>query len=389
MTDPIRYIDTQESLMVAVQQLNQSQSLAIDLEFDKNYYRYGFNLCLVQIFDGDMCYLIDPLSEPLDIQILFPVLENEQIEKICFSFDEDLRLLNSLGCYPKNLYDLSLASRLLNDPPLSLTNILKEHLDIDTGSSSQQSNWFKRPLTEKQIHYAANDVLHLIKLREFTERLGDEVGISDWIREENKLLDDLDYSQINHNGFIKEKEKNGFSEIEWHIYKKCLKWQNDKGMKLNRPAYQIIPKSYLVEITKDVRKLMKWNQIKGIHRQLKSEEYKNELIELIKEAKNEAVKLNLSNSKPARKELSKSEYQAQIEQRREINTAKKELFKPIKNHIKKNYGSETANFLLSNRYIADLVTGNQDHLPDYRKELFINSARELSLDISSLKGYFN
>lgn len=387
MTEPIYYVNTKKSLFEAVQKLNRASSISIDLEFDKNFYRYGFNLCLIQIYDGNTCYLFDPVNEHVDIEQLFPLLESDHTEKVCFSFDEDLRLLHSIGCFPVNLFDLSLASRLLNDPPFSLTNILKEHLDIDTGSSSQQSNWFKRPLTQKQIHYAANDVIHLFKLRDFILDKAIDLGVAEWVRQENKMLDSLDYSDIDHNDYIKEKEKNGFTEVQWYIYKQLLEWQNEMGRRYNRPAYQIIPKSYLADLSKDSRELMKWNKTNGIFRALKSEEYKQELLELIKKALEEASGMNLSNTKPARKELTKLEHAEQLRERREIDRAKRTIFKPVKKEIEKKYGIETANFLLSNRLISDIVTGCNGRLPDYRKELFINTAKNLSLGTEKLQGY--
>ena len=389
MTEPIQYVNNKESLVDAVDQLNRAASISIDLEFDKNFYRYGFNLCLIQIFDGATCYLFDPINDDVDIEQLFPLLESDQTQKVCFSFDEDLRLLHSIGCFPTNLFDISLASRLLNDPPLSLTNILQEHLDIDTGSSSQQSNWFKRPLTQKQILYAANDVIHLFKLRDFIINRGEELGLSEWIKQENKLLDELDYSDVDHNDYIKEKEKNGLTEVQWHIYKQLLEWQNGMGKKYNRPAYQIIPKTYLVELSKDTRQLMNWNKTNGIFRKLKSDTYKQELLDLIKKAIDEASELKLSDKKPARRELTQTEHSEQLLERREIDRAKSELFKPIKEHIEQKYGNETSNFLLSNRLISDIVTGSNGKLPDYRKELFFNTAKDLSLDIEKLQGYLS
>lgn len=387
MTEPIHYINTQEGLAEAMGQLNRATSVSVDLEFDKNFYHYGFNLCLIQIFDGFRCYLFDPLNDQVDIEQLFPLLESEETEIVCFSFDEDLRLLHSIGCFPKNLFDLSLASRLLNDPPLSLTNILKKHLDIDTGSSSQQSNWFKRPLTQKQILYAANDVIHLFRLRDFILEKGAELGLTEWIKEENKLLEELDYSDVDHNDYIKEKEKNGMSELQWHIYKRLLKWQNEMGRRYNRPAYQIVPKAYLAELSNDSRGLMNWNKTGGIFRKLKNDIYKQELLDLIKAAADEAAGLNLSDSKPAKKELNQREHAEKMVERREIDLAKNELFKPIKSHIEQNYGTETANFMLSNRLISDIVTGSNGKLPRYRKKLFINAAKELSLNLDKLQGY--
>lgn len=388
MNVPIIYVDQQDLLTKTITTLSSTERIAIDLEFDKNCYRYGFNLCLVQIFDGESCYLIDPLSPDLDIESLFPVIENGSIQKVCFAFDEDLRLFHSIGCFPKNLYDLSIASKLLNYPSISLTNLLSDKMGIDTGSSSQQSNWFKRPLDSNQLHYAANDVIHLFKLQTFFNEKAVENGVQKWISEENEALHLLDYSNVDHNDFIKEKDRSDFNEVEWHIFKKLLEWQNEKAMELNRPAYQIVPKSYLMELAKDSRRLMDWNTTRGIYRSIQTEATKNQLIQLVREAALEAGQLNLTESKSASQSLSPDEHKEIMAQKSEINRVKNSYFKPIKEHIEESLGSEIASFLLSNRIIAEMVTGKMDHLPDYRKELFLKCANDLSIEVDQIRKYF-
>lgn len=383
----IQYVDTQELLDQTVKKLTSLDQLSIDLEFDKNCYRYGFNLCLVQIYDGESCYLIDPLSQELKIETLFPVIENSDIQKVCFAFDEDLRLFHSLGCFPKNLYDLAIASRLLNFPSISLTNLLADQLGIDTGISSQQSNWFRRPLDSNQLHYAANDVVHLFKLYSFITQKASDIGIQNWITEENEALSHLDYSGLDHNDYIKDKDRSEFTEKQWFIFKKLLNWQNEMGKELNRPAYQVIPKTFLIELAKDSRKLMNWNTTRGIFRTIQTEAVKNKLLELLKKATLEAEKLNLSDSKSANGSLSPEDHRALMAQKNEINRVKNNYFKPIKNHIEQNHGAEVASFLLSNRIIADMVTGNINHLPNYRKELFLECADNLSIEEELIRKY--
>lgn len=384
---PILYVDTQELLDETVSKLSSTSQISIDLEFDKNCYRYGFNLCLVQIFDGETCYLIDPLSPDLNIETLFPVIENGAIQKVCFAFDEDLRLFHSLGCFPKNLYDLAIASRLLNFPSISLTNLLTDELGIDTGSSSQQSNWFRRPLDSNQLHYAANDVIHLFKLHSYIAEKASHNGVQKWISEENEALNKLDYSDLDHNDYIKDKDRAEFTEKQWFIFKKLLDWQNEKGKELNRPTYQVVPKPFLMEVAKDSRKLMDWNSARGIFRTIQTESVKNDLLELIKDATHEAEQLNLSDSKSANGKLSPEDHRALMAQKSEINRVKNSTFKPIKDHIEQKYGSEVASFLLSNRIITDMVTGDIDHLPNYRKELFLTCAENLSIEEDQIRKY--
>lgn len=381
----VTYIEDSRKLEYCAKRLDQLPEIAIDLEFDKNFYRYGFNLCLVQIYSGKECYLIDPLSENLEIEILFPVLENPGLQKICFSFDEDLRLLHSMGCFPKNLYDLGTASRLLNYPQTSLTNLVEDELTVDTGKSTQTSNWYKRPLSEGQLHYAAQDVLHLIKLKELFEKKAERNGVSDWIEEENNSLDELDYSEIDHNNNIKEKDKGDLTEQEWHIFKKLMEFRQQIAMEVNRPGFQIVKKDYLADIAKDSRSLMKWTNKKGIYRGIKNNKYKNRILNLVKDASEEAEQMGLSKTEPAtNNSLSEDEYADLRREKSRVSQLKSAIFDPIKEQVKKDYGKDTATFLLSNRIVEDIITGKNGDLPNYKKELILKYARELSLDIDEV-----
>jgi ribonuclease D len=387
MADPVELITTTDALEKCVTHLQSKPEIAIDLEFDKNYYRYGFNLCLVQIYSGEICYLIDPLNDELEIQTLFPVLENPTIQKVCFSFDEDLRLLHSLGCFPKNLYDIGTATRLLNYPSTSLTNLLIDELDIDPGKSSQQSNWFKRPLTDRQKNYAANDVLHLLKLKTHIDKKAEKLGVQSWIEEEYRSLDDLDYSGLDHNQTIKEKDKKNLTELEWHLFKKLMHWRDQVAKQYSKPPFQIISNQILTKIAKNSRTLMKWQQMRGVFRMIQTEDVKSEILELLREGASEADKMNLSDQKPAKKSLSREDHQKIMAQKSEISQAKQNFFDPIKQKIKEELGEETASFLLSNRIVEEIVIGDNISLLSYKEKLFKKYAAELGLNVDELDRY--
>ena len=87
----IQYIDDNSALQDVVIEISKADEFAIDLEFDRNRYRYGFNMCLMQVYDGNDCYVIDPLSSNIDIQGIFPVIEDPEIQKVVFAFGEDLQ----------------------------------------------------------------------------------------------------------------------------------------------------------------------------------------------------------------------------------------------------------------------------------------------------------
>jgi len=377
----IQLIKTDRELESCISKFKERKEIAIDLEFDKNFYRYGFNLCLMQVSDGNFCYLIDPLSNNLIIENIFPLLEDKTIQKVVFAFGEDLRLLHSMNCFPKSIYDVNIATSLLNYPPASLTNFISDVLDIDTGKSSQKSNWFQRPLSEHQIKYAARDVLYLLKLKKIFEEEAKQRKISEWIAEENEALDGLNFTGVDDVNLFKEKDKKDLTEYEWHLFKNLLEFREKIAEKNNVPGFKIIHKDSLMKIVRNPKNL-NGNQFpnkyfdsekKGV-----SEEH---LTQLLHKSESEALKLGLSKSEPVKKPLNKKEFNEMKKERRRMNHIKNSLFMPIKKRVTQEYGSEAASFMLSNRIISEIITGQRDVILNYKRDLMLTYAKELNLDI--------
>lgn len=382
MTESVQLVNQQEQLTSICQTLKASDRIAIDLEFDKNYYRYGFNLCLMQLFDGETCYLIDPLSQSMKIETIFPILVDSSIEKVAFAFGEDLRLLHKIGCFPKNVYDLDNAISLLNYSPASLTNHLENILDIKTGQSKQMSNWYERPLSDQQIVYATEDVKYLFMLHDRLKKESEEKNVAKWINEENRAALQEDHSSNGNVSGVKHKHKKQFTEWEWHIYTRLMETREQLSETLDRPAFKVIKEDVLMEIAKDHQKLNRWSNTRGIHRRLKSEKMKQKMKAVLEEAIEEAEKLGLSDTDPADKPLSPEERNERRVLRERVNKAKSELFNPIKEKIEQDYGKEVSTFLFSNRIIGDIIADDDHTMLSYKEELLRDYANQLNIDIS-------
>lgn len=381
----VTYIDSDSDLIPAAAALLDSSRIAVDLEFDRNFYRYGFNMCLMQIFDGYCCYLIDPLSRNLDIKSIFPVLENPSIEKITFAFGEDLRLLHSIGCFPRNIYDLNIATSLLSYPPASLNSLLQDVLGVDTGTSTQRSNWFKRPLTDNQIRYAAQDVLHLFDLQDLLHAEAQKKEISHWIEQENRVWDELDYSDEDHNGAVKEKDKKSLSETEWHLFKGLMELREETAKSFNKPGFQIIPNGLLKKIAQKPTLAESFTGLNDVFRGIKNNRFQKKLVQLICQKLNEAEKLGLSPDKPAQKPLSNDEFRTLQRKKNKVNLYKSKLFDPVKEKLIEEYGEEATTFIFSNRIIENIVDGDSAELKSYKVDILKTYATRLQLDPTVLE----
>ena len=377
------YISTNTQLDACVDHLTITSEVALDLEFDKNRYRYGFNLCLVQIYGGDKCFLIDPLSKDLDITRLFPLLENEAIQKVVFAFGEDLRLLHSLGCFPKNVFDINIATKLLDYEPASLAKYLVDLLQVDADKGAQNSNWFTRPLTDEQLHYAEKDVLHLFDLKNFLVAKAEEKKILNWIEEEVAVFNELSYADVESIVLYKTKDKKGLTEFEWFLFVKLVDFREKIAEKLNRPGYQVIDKDTLFEIAKNPTVIKGWENRKRIHRSIKNKSFEKELHQLLQETEKEAQDASISKTEPEIKRLSPEESNSRRIKGMKTDKIKTTVFKPIQGLVRANHGEHVVTYILGNKLMNELAAGNKENLHNYKKELFLKYAAELGIEASS------
>jgi len=383
MNTTIQYIDDQLSFEKALMKLELSEKLYIDLEFDKNHFRYGFNLCLMQVFDGETCYLIDPLGN-LKIELIFPILENSDIEKVCFAFGEDIRLLHHLGCRPKNVLDLAVVRILLNKPTLSLSNTLVEELGLEAQSSQQKSNWFTRPLTADQIQYAAEDVIDLPELRDVLMEELEKMGRVEWLEQEQEHFESEDWTIGAEPEIVPLKDRKQLTMREWIRYSLLMEYRDYLSKSLSRPSYKVIDKNLFIDIAKDPKKVQNWESIKRVHPKIRNTKVKNKLIELLEEAEREIEENKIKEGASSKPRMSEEEIIRSGQLRKEVSYAKDNIFTPLKERMKKDYGEHFTNYLLSNRRVVGIVTG-KIQLLDYQKVL-LNQYSE-GLDTSKSK-YF-
>ena len=380
MDSRIAYIDDELSFKEALSKLELSDKLYIDLEFDKNHYRYGFNLCLMQVYDGKTCYLIDPLGS-LKIDSIFPILENPEIEKVCFAFGEDIRLLHHIGCQPKNVLDLAVVRTLLNKPTLSLSNSLVEELGLEAQSSQQKSNWFARPLTAEQIQYAAEDVFDLPKLRDVLMAELEKMGRTEWMEQEQQQFESEDWTIGAEPEIVPFKDRKQLTMREWIRYSILMEYRDYLSSKLNRPSYKVIDKNIFIDLAKNPEKVNRWTTIKRVHPKIRNEKVETKLKSLLAEAEKTIQEENIKKDQSSRPPITSEQKMRNAQVRKEIEHAKNNVFLPIKELLKKEYGEHFSNYLLSNRRIVGIISGNIKLL-DYQKRLLTQYKNALNISDS-------
>ncbi|MBT0587460.1 ribonuclease D [Alteromonas oceanisediminis] len=119
-------------------------------------------LGLLQVFDGDRAYLIDPLGLT-NLDAFARLLTNSDIVKVLHACSEDLEVfLAHLGVLPAPIFDTQYAANLLGmGPTLGYARLVELTCNVALDKGESRTDWLARPLSENQLHYAANDVIYL------------------------------------------------------------------------------------------------------------------------------------------------------------------------------------------------------------------------------------
>ena len=152
-------------------------SIAIDTEATGLQIPERDKLSLIQICDeSGNVFIIQPNKTNFKAPNLVSILENEKILKIGHYLRFDKSALEYfLKCNIKNIFDTKIASKIVRTYTDShgLKNLVQEFCNKSLDKKQGSSDWNKDldELTEKQLEYAANDVIYLHKIKAQLEKM--------------------------------------------------------------------------------------------------------------------------------------------------------------------------------------------------------------------------
>ena len=152
-------------------------SIAIDTEATGLQIPERDKLSLIQICgENSEVYIIQPDKKTYSAPNLVSVLENNKIQKIGHFLRFDKSALEFfLKCKMKNIFDTKIASKIVRTYTDShgLKNLVQEFCNKSLDKRQGSSDWNKdiNELSEKQLEYAANDVVYLHKIKAELEKM--------------------------------------------------------------------------------------------------------------------------------------------------------------------------------------------------------------------------
>ena len=204
---------------------------------------------------AETAFLIDPLAID-DISPIRELLENPLIEKVIDQPYRDLRNFDrEWRVHPRNLFDIRTASGLVNPQgPVGLQLLAKEYarVELPKALKIQRSDWSIRPLNREKLKYAANDVLHLLQIREgLVARLRALSRLS-WAKEEFDRLENIrDVPRDPELSFLSIKGSCELDARGLAVLRSLFQFREREAERRDLPPFKVIPNTTLVSLASD------------------------------------------------------------------------------------------------------------------------------------------
>jgi len=160
---PVRWIDSDQQLRDTCERLRQEDAIALDVETTL----YSRRLCLVQLGTREEIFIVDPF-QITEFDPLIGLLGDEAVVKIIHNASFEKGVLAVHGVEIRNIADTLELSRARRGRTIEgghrLGVVCQRELGIELDKSEQVSDWTLRPLSRRQMAYAALDVEVLLGL---------------------------------------------------------------------------------------------------------------------------------------------------------------------------------------------------------------------------------
>jgi ribonuclease D len=177
-------------------------------------------------------------------------MADPKVEKVLHGADNDIMLLKRDFKFEfASVFDTQVAARFAGRLELGLQAVLETEFGVKLSKSLQRCDWSRRPLTPPQESYAAEDVAHLVALR---DRLLPDLrqrGREAWAREEGEALAHLAPAPVREpSDFLRAKGAWDLDGRALAVLRELFSLRDEWARNADLPLFKIVGDEPLVEI---------------------------------------------------------------------------------------------------------------------------------------------
>jgi ribonuclease D len=250
-------------------ELRAAEEFALDLEFMSEE-RYVPELALLQVawYSGEsaVAVAVDPLA--VDPGPIAELVADPSVRTIVHSGQADLALLRArYGLAGAAIIDTQIAAAFLGmGEQVGYAPFIQRTLGLQVDKGGQFTEWLRRPLTEDQLRYALDDVLHLLPAWTATRRELEARGRLAWVLEECARLAKVwserpapeeMYRRVSGWGTLRPRQQGALRAL--------AAWREREALSSNRPPSRFIAERTLLELARrPPRSLEALREVRGM-----------------------------------------------------------------------------------------------------------------------------
>jgi ribonuclease D len=224
--------------------------IAIDTEFMRER-TYWPILCLVQVAGPQEAAAIDTLVPGIDLTPLMELLANKHTLKVFHAARQDIEIfVNLTGAVPEPLFDTQIAAMVCGfGDAVSYETLVGKLARAPLDKSSRFTDWSHRPLSERQIRYALDDVVHLRTVYEKLQQKLAENRRTTWFAEEMAaLVDPALYRSDPFAAWRRFRLRGQVDQRFFGVLREVAAWRETAAQQRNLPRGRIIKDEAVLEI---------------------------------------------------------------------------------------------------------------------------------------------
>ena len=245
-------ITTNAALVDFCKSLKSAPFITVDTEFlrDKTYYS---KLCLLQLSGPDKeAVAVDVLSkeEEIDLNPVWDLLTDPNIVKVFHAARQDIEIVLQLsGKMVHPLFDTQVAAMVCgHGEQIGYDSLVSGLLGHRPDKSSQFTDWSHRPLTNRQLSYALNDVIFLVDIYlKLSEELK-KTGRIDWVREEMSVLTDTKTYDNNPEDSWKRLKIRSAKPKDLGVIRELARWREQEAQRKDVPRSRVLKDETLLDL---------------------------------------------------------------------------------------------------------------------------------------------
>ena len=247
---PYLHIDSEKQLTDFCQRAAKSPYIAFDTEFVSES-RYRPELCLLQVATDSEYAIVDTLIVKNASEFWQLLVTGDHVTIAHAAREEFLFCYRDSGQRPKNLFDVQLAAGLVGfDFPAAYGNLVAKILGKPIDKGETRTDWMKRPLSERQIDYALQDVVHLKPIYDSIVAELQRLNRMDWLVEEiGNWQNALELSEIEPQW----QRVSGISNLNPQalaIVRELWILRDQEAERKNRSPKRVLPDDLIVELAR-------------------------------------------------------------------------------------------------------------------------------------------